>query len=151
MALMYCKKCGRLIQGHYDDDDRTPCYCDCCNSVTYKVPIEFLISESDPIINSDSEQQFIEKYIISSSEFDQYLFDHREEILARQSAEFNAKMEQGKAILEKQSRLPECPTCHSKNVQSISGIERGASIIGLGIFSKKINKSYKCKHCGYTW
>ncbi len=151
MALMYCKKCGRLIQGHYDDDDRTPCYCDCCNSVTYKVPIEFLISESVPIINSDSEQQFIEKYIISSSEFDQYLFDHREEILARQSAEFNAKMEQGKAILEKQSRLPECPTCHSKNVQSISGIERGASIIGLGIFSKKINKSYKCKHCGYTW
>lgn len=148
---MYCKKCGRLIQGHYDDDDRTPCYCDCCNSVTYKVPIEFLISESVPIINSDSEQQFIEKYIISSSEFDQYLFDHREEILARQSAEFNAKMEQGKAILEKQSRLPECPTCHSKNVQSISGIERGASIIGLGIFSKKINKSYKCKHCGYTW
>ena len=151
MALMYWKKCGRLIQGHYDDDDRTPCYCDCCNSVTYKVPIEFLISESVPIINSDSEQQFIEKYIISSSEFDQYLFDHREEILARQSAEFNAKMEQGKAILEKQSRLPECPTCHSKNVQSISGIERGASIIGLGIFSKKINKSYKCKHCGYTW
>lgn len=115
------------------------------------MPIEFLISESVPIINSDSEQQFIEKYIISSSEFDQYLFDHREEILARQSAEFNAKMEQGKAILEKQSRLPECPTCHSKNVQSISGIERGASIIGLGIFSKKINKSYKCKHCGYTW
>lgn len=45
----------------------------------------------------------------------------------------------------------ECPTCHSKSVQPISGVERGASIIGLGIFSKKINKSYKCKHCGYTW
>lgn len=46
---------------------------------------------------------------------------------------------------------PECPTCHSKNVQRISGIERGASIIGLGIFSKKINKSFKCKNCGYMW
>lgn len=65
MALMYCKKCGRLIQGHYNDDDLTPCYCDCCNSVTYKVPIEFLISESVPIIKSDSKQQFIEKYIMS--------------------------------------------------------------------------------------
>lgn len=60
MALMYYKKCGRLIQGYYD----------CCNSVTYKVPTEFLISESVPIIKFDSKQQFIEKYIMSSPEFD---------------------------------------------------------------------------------
>ena len=65
--------------------------------------------------------------------------------------ENNVKLEHGKAILDEQSRQPECPTCHSKNVQRISGVERGVSIIGLGIFSKKINKSYKCKHCGYTW
>ena len=149
MALMYCKKCGRLIQGHYDDDDRTPCYCDCCNSITYRVPTEFLISDSVPIIKSELKQQFINDYIKTSPEFDQDLFDHRDEILAKQSAEFNAKMEHGKAILEEQSRLPECPTCHSKNVQPISSVERGASIIGLGIFSKKINKSYKCKLCGY--
>lgn len=47
--------------------------------------------------------------------------------------------------------IPKCPTCGSTEIQQISGLERGASIIGLGIFSKKINKSFKCKVCGYTW
>lgn len=70
---------------------------------------------------------------------------------AKQSTELNAKLAHGKAILEECSHQPECPTCHSKNVQRISGLERGASIVGLGIFSKKINKSFKCNNCGYTW
>lgn len=45
----------------------------------------------------------------------------------------------------------ECPTCHSNNIQRLSGFERGTSIAMLGLFSKKINKSFKCKNCGYTW
>ncbi len=77
LLVMYCKKCGRLVQGHYDDNDRSLCYCDCCNSVTYKVPEEFLISDSVPIIKSDSKQQFIKKYIMPSPEFDQYLQSSR--------------------------------------------------------------------------
>lgn len=84
-------------------------------------------------------------------EFDQRLFEHRDEILAKQSAEFNAKMEHGKAILEEQTRHPKCPTYLSKNVQPISGVERGASIAMLGGFSKKINKNFECMNCKYTW
>lgn len=149
MSLNYCKKCGRIIQNSWGEDVLK---CDCCQCTTYPVPSELLDNDLDCFFKDDkTEQQFINEYIKTSPEFDQYLFNHRDEILAKQSAEFNAKMEHGKAILEEQSRLPECPTCHSKNVQLISGIERGASIMGLGIFSKKINKSYKCKHCGYTW
>lgn len=60
-------------------------------------------------------------------------------------------MEHGRRVIKEQSYQPECPTCNSKNVKAISNAERGASILGLGIFSKKINKSYKCRHCGYTW
>lgn len=33
----------------------------------------------------------------------------------------------------------------------MSGVERGASIATFGIFSKKINKTFKCGNCGYTW
>ena len=44
-----------------------------------------------------------------------------------------------------------CPNCHSTNIKPISGTERAVSIIGLGIFSKKINKSFKCLDCKYTW
>lgn len=44
-----------------------------------------------------------------------------------------------------------CPTCQSTNVKPISGFNRGVSIAMLGVFSKKINKSFECKSCGYTW
>ncbi len=44
-----------------------------------------------------------------------------------------------------------CPTCHSTNIQKISTGERIASVGMFGMFSNKINKSYKCKSCGYTW
>ena len=45
----------------------------------------------------------------------------------------------------------ECPNCHSTNIKAITGTERAMSIMGLGIFSKKINKSFECENCGYTW
>ena len=46
---------------------------------------------------------------------------------------------------------PKCPTCGSTNIRKISGVERGASIAVFGLFSKKINKTFKCGNCGYTW
>ena len=46
---------------------------------------------------------------------------------------------------------PKCPTCQSTNIRKMGGVERGASITMFGIFSKKINKTFKCGNCGYTW
>lgn len=50
-----------------------------------------------------------------------------------------------------QQNMPKCPTCGSTNVRKMGGVERGASIAAFGIFSKKINKTFKCGNCGYTW
>lgn len=146
--LCYCKKCGRVVQRTSKNLEKP---CDYCNNSLKIVPKEFTASGLGTCLEDDLKQQFIDEYIKSSPEIDQYLFNHRDEDLFNRRMENKAKLEHGKQILEEQARLPECPTCHSRNVQPISGIERGASIIGLGIFSKKINKSYKCKHCGYTW
>ena len=44
-----------------------------------------------------------------------------------------------------------CPTCSSTNVQKIDGLERMGSVAMWGLFSKKINKSFKCNNCKYTW
>lgn len=44
-----------------------------------------------------------------------------------------------------------CPNCHSTNVKKISTTERATSVVTLGLLSKKINKSYKCLNCKYTW
>lgn len=50
-----------------------------------------------------------------------------------------------------QPNIPKCPICNSPNIQKISGTERVASIATLGIFSRKFNKSFKCKNCGATF
>lgn len=52
---------------------------------------------------------------------------------------------------QKFSTGPKCPTCGSTNIRKISTGERMISVGMLGLFSKKINKSFKCNACGYTW
>lgn len=52
---------------------------------------------------------------------------------------------------KKSSNQPKCPTCLSTNVRKIGTGESTVSILGLGIFSNKINKTWKCNNCGYTW
>lgn len=47
--------------------------------------------------------------------------------------------------------VPKCPTCQSTNIKKIGTGERVASVAMFGLFSKKINKSFKCNNCGYTW
>lgn len=56
-------------------------------------------------------------------------------------------------IWQKEEREPiiMCPTCKSTNVQSITMKNRFNSIFLLGLFSNKINKTFECKNCGYTW
>ena len=67
--------------------------------------------------------------------------------------QFKLQQEQSDVIKEQErkSNRPHCPTCGSTNIKKITGTERAASVIGLGIFSKKINKSYKCLRCKHTW
>ena len=74
--------------------------------------------------------------------------------------EFQLKMNQFKTQLQQREQIkeqqksnnqPYCPHCKSTNIKPISTLNRGASIAMWGIFSKKINKSFECKNCGYTW
>lgn len=151
--LMYCKKCGRLIQ-----DSKK---CDICDSVTYQVPTQYLMKDVDFLIDSKLEDQFIEECVKSSPEFDEYLFNNRDRIKAQKSAEYERDMAIGDAIRQGADvktafrnggqNMPKCPTCGSLNVRHISGGERVASVGFFGIFSKKINKTFKCGNCGYTW
>lgn len=146
--LHYCKKCGRIIEiDTYDI--RKNFNCDCCNSTIEPIPNIFLDEDLDCCFKDDNtEQQFIDEYIKTSPEFDQDLFDHRDEILAKQSAEFNAKMEHGKAILEDKSKSPKCTYCGSTNIRKIGLLNRAISTEFWGLGSKKIGKQFHCNHCG---
>lgn len=68
----------------------------------------------------------------------------------------NSMNSHSRATTQKQTQpineyIPKCPTCQSTNIRKIGGVERGASILSFGVFSKKINKTFKCNNCGYTW
>ena len=73
--------------------------------------------------------------------------------------EYESRMSQFRTQVQRQefikkamsSHTPKCPTCGSSNIKPITSTERAASLIGLGIFSKKINKTYKCLNCKHTW
>lgn len=145
--LCYCKKCGRIVQRLSKQLDKP---CNYCNSNLFLVPDVFL-DDSKILINNALKDQFINDYIKSSPEFDQYLFEHREEDMFNKRMSDREKLAHGASILEEQSRVPKCPTCGSTNIRRMSGGERGASIWAFGIFSKKSNKTFKCENCGDTW
>lgn len=52
---------------------------------------------------------------------------------------------------ETTNNIPKCPTCGSTDLRKINIAERGVSIFALGLLSKKINKTFECENCGYTW
>lgn len=66
-------------------------------------------------------------------------------------SQFKTQLQQQKSSEIQNDTTPRCPHCHSTNIQKISSLERVGSIAMMGVFSKKINKSFKCKSCGYTW
>ena len=159
--LMYCKKCGRVwIKFGTEKDD-----CDICGSICYPVPDKYLLVWNGEIyhdtIDKNKKDQFIEECVKSSPEFDEYLFNNQDRIKAQKSAEYERDMAIGDAIRQGADvktafrnggqNMPKCPTCGSLNVRHISGGERVASVGFFGIFSKKINKTFKCGNCGYTW
>lgn len=67
-------------------------------------------------------------------------------------SQFRIQAEQQKNTKKSQhDNVPKCPTCGSTNIRKIGTGERAVSILGLGLFSKKINKTWKCNNCGHTW
>ena len=140
--LSYCKKCGRILFDIFE----LKTICDVCGSKTYEVPKEYV--DNFRWRDGDGKQSLIKELVKTSPEFDPYLFDHKDEILAKQSAEFNAKMEHGKAILEEKSRSPKCTYCDSTNIRKIGLLNRAISTELWGLGSKKIGKQFHCNHCG---
>lgn len=145
--LCYCDKCGNICEA-FEDKLENGCFC-CGKSPLKPIPREYI--DNFRWRDRDGKEAFIEEVVKKSPNLDKILFEHRDEIIQRKNDEMKASIAVGKAILEEKSRVPKCPTCGSTNIRKIGGIERGVSIATFGIFSKKINKTFKCGNCGYTW
>lgn len=142
--LKLCSKCKK------DDEETFHGYIGWVDENCYECPIcqsemtdtILTIDEYDLIDNISNDISFLEAMIKLK----------QDDII-----EFQSRMSQFKTQLQQQEssnkvdNTPKCPHCQSTNIKSISGLNRGMSIAMLGIFSKKINKSFECKKCGYTW
>lgn len=53
-------------------------------------------------------------------------------------------------LRQKRQNSPHCPTCNSTDIKKI-GIYGKANILGLGILSSDIGKTFKCNNCGRKW
>ncbi len=143
--LYYCKKCGRIIFFMSNKNEKI---CDCCKSKVYPIPKEYEGMGSYKKYQYD----LWNKYVKTSPEFNQYLFNHRDEILAKQSIEFNNKMEHGKSILKGTANgnklTVECPYCHATDTKKISGASKAGSIALFGFFAMpKASKQWHCNKC----
>lgn len=95
-----------------------------------------------------------------SSDWNRQVLDAMMELHKKDPIEYQLKLNQFKFqqeqkdnVFEKQRQenLVHCPYCNSTNVKKITGTERAVSVGMLGLFSKKLNKSFKCKNCGGTF
>lgn len=136
----YCDICGDVFEG-----EGLPERCPTCKCITLKCYSK--IPDGNLIKKISTDQSFMDAMV---------------ELYEKDPIEYQLKLNQFKIQLEQsqqvmqqtkeaESSKPKCPHCGSTNIASISGTERAGSILMWGLFSKKINKSFKCKNCGYTW
>lgn len=93
------------------------------------------------------------KYTINSKYFNKDLYqavidEEREDDIRN---DYDGREREYHQNQERINNIPKCPHCSSVNIQPITTGERVGSIMMLGMFSKKINKSFKCLNCKYTW
>ena len=134
-----CKRCNYIDM--YSPDYNVHLHNSCCGRLE--------------IVNNISCEELITMDRIShDNDFILAMIDLKEKDII----EYNLKMSQFRTQNEQQKRskaendnVPRCPNCHRSNIQKIGGMERASSVMMLGVFSNKINKSFKCINCGYTW
>lgn len=139
MKVRYCPNCKEYYGGgiYLIPDDNKCFYCE--NLLTTELNIE--ADEFDILYKISSDDSFLQAMI---------------DLKEKDVIEYNLKLSHFKATAAQQESAksdnkPKCPHCKSTNIKSISGFNRGASIAMWGIFSKKINKSFECLDCKYTW
>lgn len=155
MALIKCPECGKEIS----DKAKQCIHCgypledikiNICNINGKKVDLSWMLQDVNSMTNP---QKLVKEYGLDSHDAIILYKIVREtkkipnEYVSEKRNEYNNQV----CDMIHQSNIPKCPTCGSTNIEKIGGMERAGSIAMWGIFSKKINKTFKCKKCGYTW
>ena len=156
--MWVCPTCGRLAKSlhmincdfcstimvltdidyeKYDKEDSKIIYEQLCNK-----PYKELTSEEDNECYFKEQKRIALEY---GTGFNQELYEER---VAHSLAESYGRLPSNSKLLTQPSNQPHCPTCGSTNIKKIGTGERAASILGFGLFSKKVGKQWHCNNCG---
>lgn len=144
-----CFYCGsKLYDSDYIIDDNTPfsTYSDALRESERQRKYELNVIFPKYIKDDSNKEELFNTRIKEDDEKKEKSRIERE----KHEKEIDEYLERKRAE-ETEKNIPHCPTCGSTDVRKIDALERGVSVLTLGLFSKKINKSFKCKNCGYTW
>lgn len=149
LILFYCEKCGQ--QNDISDkrlNELKNIACIGCHMSGYLKPIpEEYINEGGWGIIKDLQEQFVEKVIKTSPNFNQECWDRRVAFIEMRKHD-NELLKNYKIG---QENVPKCPTCSSTNLRKITAASKIMNTAMLGIFGTKRYKSFHCNNCGYEW
>ncbi len=143
--LYYCNKCG-LVRSQYEKLEHM---CEFCHNNLSIVPQGYYVISAG--MDANEKKLLREELVKTSPNYNEDLFNQRYYWEIELNNRSHSNLQKIKAVQQQTSNAPKCPTCQSTNIRKIGGVERGASIWAFGLFSKKINKSFKCESCSYTW
>lgn len=177
--MKYCLCCGSIYAESFDEYENEDClHCGFQlieDTITEKQFLLLSESEKDDyelrIYNICKQSEFFDEdeynkmhKDLASNWYIKFRFDKYEKLTGEKAFtkenEAYHNMQAQKRVNEAMAKyagttssnnIPQCPTCSSTNIRKMGAVESGASIALFGIFSKKINKTFKCKDCGYTW
>ena len=96
---MYCDKCGHFWN-IYNPNNSNEAICSVCKNNLKIIPEEyfneFKVNDVKKIkyISDEMKQKLINDLVLTSPNFDQYLFDHKDEIKSQKDRQYRAAMEQ---------------------------------------------------------
>ena len=142
-GLKYCDKCGKLWDGGFLNEKEL---CAICKNLLKAVPDRYFTEEDlaedfRGIIEPDMEQKLIEDLVKPSPNFDQWYFDHKEEIKDEQDRRYYAIEAYAESLINgtnKGNRYGvKCPYCGATNVRKI-----------FGRSLRRFGRQWHCTHCG---
>lgn len=149
--MYICPHCGTIDAG--EKSIRLKCYeCGTPYKYTNITRKQYWQESGEACINGsiDSyELNLIKQYV--SDTIDWGIYNSRKNIQEEQRHKYQQQKQAEEQARQDAINHPKCPTCGSTNIRKIGTGERVASVIGFGILSRKINKTWKCNNCGHTW
>lgn len=160
--VSYCPYCGKIVYRDTKDEIIPSCkYCGSCEPLVNPEGDETrddLWKEAERAVGEEAfcikafRMWLDQKYHITDNplynkETADYVEKKEDERLKQETLQIYNDFKRR----EREASKPHCPTCGSTNVKKLDGIDRAVSVGLFGLASNKINKSFKCKNCGYTW